>query len=420
MSLISQTKENGYYITTWKHSKPFNELLTCSANEFETVLELASEALKSLRQSASSLEFQDILTKKINELEQKKLSELQYLKNQYEQTKLYETSKLQKEIKDLQINLEQSIKSYQVLNQNFLTLQTSNQENFDKSLNNVLVQQKQSFETQHAKVEALYKEQIYKLQDSLDQYTKHAINQNVSSNKGKLGEQSFDVMVENFTTWSIEDTSKTPQSCDRFGDIRGCKTLFEIKNYSYNIPRKEVDKFKRDLEIHKDCPLGIFISLNTNIVGGSQDFFFTEFTSSNQLLIYIQQFNNYDPCILFSILDSLIDIAKLLHSKCDILESDTNLQSKVDSIKPILQNEINAISNMMKDLQNNTKFLIDTLQKNSSSMKHNLEKLQFTFKTILQTLFEESMDISSEDVQPPKKKNARRKKTPTNEVIIAL
>jgi len=426
-ALLSQTTKDNYYISTWKHTKPIPSILeNCSCDEFETILELSSKALESLRQSASSLQFQDILNKKISEVEIKKLREIENQRNQFEEKRLHETSKLQKEIRELQAHLEQSMKSYQVLNQNFLNLQSGTQENFDKSLNNALQQQKQSFESHNMRLENIYKERIHTLEHSLEQYTKIAITQNISSNKGKTGEQNFDTLVETFTTWSIEDTSKTPQSCDRFGNIKGCKTLFEIKNYTYNIPKKETDKFKRDMEVHKDCPLGIFISLNTNIIGGKQEFFYTEFTSSNQLLIYIQQFNNYEPSTLFSIIDSLIDIASLLHSKCSV-ENNSNLQSKVDSIKPILLTQINNLANILKELNNNTKFLIDNIQKNHSSMKHHLDTLQFTFKTLIQILFETSnhlmiIDSSSEgqeQEQPPKKKRNRVKKLATeNQIII--
>ena len=58
-------------------------------------------------------------------------------------------------------------------------------------------------------------------------------------------------------------------------------------------------------------------------------------------------------------------------------------------------------------------------------MKHHLETLQFTFKTILQTLFESSSDLmiidsSSEgQEQSPKKKRNRVKKVITeNQIII--
>jgi len=421
MALLNQVKDNNAYITTWQHSKPIpSELSSCSIEEFELILALSSEALKSLRQSTSSIQFQEILNKKIFELNSQKQNELEKLQFEFERKKNSEQIVLQRKIQELQTNLEQSIQSYQALNKNFVNLQSSTQENFGTYLQSSLEGQKRSMDEQFSKVESIYKNQIKTLQESLSEYTKKAITNNISSNKGKSGEQSFDSMVETFTTWKIEDTSKTPQSCDRFGEIRGCKTLFEIKNYSYNIPRKEVDKFKRDLEVHSDCPLGIFISLNTMIVGAPQDFFYTEFTSSNQLLIYIQQFNNYEAETLFSVLNSLIEIATLLHKKTNTLE-DSTLQHKVDSVKIILQSEIINISKMITELQTHNKLVIETIQKQNSSIKHNLEKLQFTFKCIFQTLFEDNMLIetsSHDETKPPRKRRASKKKETDNAILI--
>jgi hypothetical protein len=415
MAFASQTYNNEYYISSWKHTKPISQLLqSCSITEFETILELAAESLKSLRESSSSIQFQEILNKKLLEFEKQKTLELKNLQSQIEKQKQLELTKLQNQIKDLQIQLEQSNKSYQALNQNFYNLQSSSQENFTKSLHNAV----SHVETQHSKVENLYKEQIINLHKQLEEYTKNTLINSVSSNKGKTGEQNFDSLVESFTTWELKDTAKTPHSCDRFGEIRGCKTLFEIKNYSHNVPKKEVDKFKRDLEVHKDCQLGIFISLNTNIVGAPQEFFYTEFTNSNQLLLYVQQFNNHDVESLMTILNSLVDVALLLYNKSSILEKDDTIQNKVDSIKPILQMELTNIASIIKEHNSNTKFVLETVQKHHSSLKHHLEKLQFTFKTLLQTFFEDMMiiDTSSDEIKPVKKRN--RRKSQNNQVIL--
>ena len=415
MAFINQLNDNGYYISSWKHSRTIPPLLqSCTTEEFETILELAAESLKSLRDTSSSIQFQEILKKKVLELEKQKQSELNNLQIELEKHKNIELMKLQNQIKTLQIQLEQTNTSYHALNNNFHNLQGDSQQHFTKSLDHAI----SHVESQHIKVEKIYKEQIYNLQKQLEEYTKNTLTNSVSSNKGKTGEQSFDAMVESFTTWELKDTAKTPHSCDRFSEIRGCKTLFEIKNYSHNVPKKEVDKFKRDLEVHKDCQLGVFVSLNTNIIGAPQDFFYTEFTNSNQLLVYIQQFNNHDIETIFSILNSLIDISLLLYNKCSIYEKDESIQHKIDSIKPILQMEINSITNIIKEHNTNTKFVIETIQKHHSSLKHHLEKIQFTFKTILQTFFEDMIIIeTSNDEMKPVKKRQKRKSN-TNQIII--
>jgi len=469
MALLSQNKENNSYYSTWQHTNPIpDELTTCSTEEFELILALSSEALKSLREKTCSIQFQEILNKKILELNfqkqkefeklqfefetkknseqnilQKKIQELQTnleqsiqfqesLKSQkqkefeklqfdLEYKKNSEQNILQRKIQELQTNLEQSIQSYQALNQNFMNLQSSTQQNFGTYLQTSLANQKKSMDEQFFKIETIYKQQINSLQESLNEYTKKTISNSVSSNKGKSGEQNFDSLVETFTTWKIEDTSKIPQSCDRFGDIRGCKTLFETKNYSYNIPKKEVDKFKRDLEVHTECPLGIFVSLNTMIVGAPQEFFYTEFTSSNQLLIYIQKFNSYDSETVFSVLNSLIEIALLLHTKSNILNDDSGLQYKVDSLKSVIQEEIVCISKLITDSQTNSRCLIDLIQKQNSSLKHNLEKIQFTFKKIFQTLFEDSIliETSHDELKPSRKRRQVKKKEPTDNAIVS-
>ena len=80
--------------------------------------------------------------------------------------------------------------------------------------------------------------------------------------------------------------------------------------------------------------------------------------------------------------------------------------------------EINSITNIIKEHNTNTKFVIETIQKHHSSLKHHLEKIQFTFKTILQTFFEDMIIIeTSNDEMKPVKKRQKRKSN-TNQIII--
>jgi hypothetical protein len=308
-------------------------------------------------------------------------------------------------IRELEIAFDQTSKSYQLLNQNFLGLQNSSHDSFQKNICSVLDKQKATYESQISMLDKLYKEQINGLQESLAAHTKYAIKDNNSSIKGKTGETSFDNLVERHTSWEIENTAGTPQSCDRYGVIRGCKTLFELKNYSQNVPRKEVEKFKRDMEVHKDCPVGIFISYNTNIVGAPQDFFFSEIVG-NQTLIYIQKFLSYDAATMFSILDCVIDMSLNLFNK-SLGGSDGS--QKIDSIKPILINEIKNIGSIINEMNVNKKFLIDTITKQNESIKHHIEKMKFTFSSIVKVLFE-GIDLDIEMVSIPKKRSQKRKK----------
>ena len=421
MLLSTEKKEDGY-VSCWKHANPLPDILkSCSGEQFELILLLASEALYTLHEKTSSLQFQEILTKKLGEVVAQKECEISSLqkdfqskmtleKNRTEQSFTNEIAKKDTRIRELEIAFDQTSKSYQLLNQNFLGLQTSSHESFQKNISSVLDKQKVTYESQIAMLDKLYKEQICGLQESLAAHTKHALKDNNSSIKGKTGETNFDNLVETHTSWEIENTAGTPQSCDRYGVIRGCKTLFELKNYSQNVPRKEVEKFKRDMEVHKDCPVGIFISYNTNIVGAPQDFFFSEIVG-NQTFIYIQKFLSYDPATMFSILDSVIDMSLNLFNK-SIGGSDGS--QKIDSIKPILINEIKNIGSIINEMNVNKKFLIDTITKQNESIKHHIEKMKFTFSSIVKVLFE-GIDLDIEMVSIGKKRSPKRKKPATTE-----
>ena len=67
--LISSEKKEDMYISCWKHTNPLPDILkSCGSQQFELILLLASEALQTLHDKTSSLQFQEILTKKLGEV----------------------------------------------------------------------------------------------------------------------------------------------------------------------------------------------------------------------------------------------------------------------------------------------------------------------------------------------------------------
>jgi len=410
MAFINEIKHNNLYVSSWTHINPIPEHLKgISSEEFELILRLASESLISLRESANSHNFQDVLNKKIsNEV-------LKVKKDCEEQIQIK-----QKLVDRLEIQKKEIQESYNLLQQNFLNLQSSVTQSIEKNISCGLEKQNIFFSGQVSSIqktfegrESIYKDQIKELKDSLDKYQKHSLIDQNSSNKGKQGETSFDGMVSQFTTWSLEDTSKVPDACDRQSIIRGCRTLFEIKNYSNRVPKSEVDKFKRNMEQHKDSPFGIFISLNTNIVGGPQELLYTEVTSNNQLLVYIQNFLSFDYDTIFCVLNNYIDMAQLLYTRIQNVSEDDELQSKVDSIKPILNNSFMQISLMLNEMNNHKKFMIDKVTQQHSSMKLHIDKMKLMFESILKTFFPEEKSIGVDEEDQYKKSVKRKKKSTT-------
>lgn len=428
MAFISENYDSNKYVSIWNHDKPIPEILrSCTIKEFNTIIQLVADTVVKMRETTNSLQFQDILNRKILEIQNSMQTEYEAkLSNiQSETIRKFnlEIERLQKSKLDLQVSLDQSLKSYQSLNMNFENLQISSVNQFDKTLNNMLQKQKESYESQIQMLDKVYKEQISNLQTSLEQYNKQSFKEQNSSLKGKVGETSFDALVEQYTSWTIENTAGSAQHCDRFGIIHGCKTLFEIKNYSNNVPKKEIDKFKRDMEVHKDCPIGVFISLNTNIIGAPQEFFYSEITNSNQTLIYIQKFMQNEPISLFPVVDSIIKLGSTLYNKSTTnCVEDNDVQLKIDSIKPILINEIKSIGSVLNELNNNKKLIIEKVNEHHNSIKTHVDRMKYTFEKIFSILFNDK-DAIQEDIlmSPPpeaKKQKSNKKSISSSALVI--
>ena len=103
--------------------------------------------------------------------------------------------------------------------------------------------------------------------------------------KGNLGENLIqNIIHNNFPDDSLIDMSKTSGASDYHLHLsNGEIIMIESKNYKNVIPKKEIDKFKRDMKMgHK---IGIFISLSSSIVGKKR--FEIENINDKQKIIYI-------------------------------------------------------------------------------------------------------------------------------------
>jgi hypothetical protein len=124
------------------------------------------------------------------------------------------------------------------------------------------------------------------------------------------------------------------------GDIRMTwkKSLYmwEAKNYSRNVDKDEIAKFKRDMEMNKEYHVGIFISMETGIVGhtkaGDIDL---DTLQDGRPLIYISNFNRQEDAIYYlqglrPLLEVLSRISKELHILSDDAtdQPSTNISEK--------------------------------------------------------------------------------------------
>ena len=184
---------------------------------------------------------------------------------------------------------------------------------------------------------------------------------NVSSNKGKYGEQNLSSILNNlYQSAEIKDTTGTKASGDfimkRFDKP---PILFENKDYKANIDKEEVAKFIRDIDTQNVS--GIFISQYSGIAFKQN---YQIDIHKGNILVYIQNCE-YSP----EKIRIAVDIIDSLHSKLvDLdIDDDTNTISKeiLDDINDEYQAFIaqkESLLTVLKDFQKKMTMQIEDIK----------------------------------------------------------
>ena len=286
-AFVSETFSNGIWTSTYTHPESMQSVVKdLTQKEFQIALGLAVNALEKMNSSAENISYKEALDKEVKSytqvLTQEKedlAAKLDLAKRNAVSEKNLITEKFSEEIKQLKSSLaisEQAVKDISGKSENM----------FKNLLDNMKKEMSASHSQEISRVEATYQrfqsnsEQQHKeamaalkvsYSESEDKLRKElvkatAATASASVEIGKQGEMKFEDMVEKYTKWGpLQNTSKLNHHGDRACRIRGCEAMFEVKEYSNDVPSKEVDKFKRDMEEHPDFHLGVFASMNTNI-----------------------------------------------------------------------------------------------------------------------------------------------------------
>jgi len=457
-SFIEERYENGYYISSWKYNNPLPECLkTITSSEFESLFSLYI----SLRNTTVDLKQKEDIDKIRAYVEEEYQKKVLQLKKQYEEdisirdrksrelqesytnlrevtdkTRLYVEEEYTKKVLQIQKQYEEDIsikdrkisqeivksrelqESYNILHKNF----SSQQEEAQKSINKILIQHENSIEKEHnlflAHIENIKSlnsskdQQICELKQELLHYKNQSLIQQNSSKKGKQGEMKFFNLVNQYTCWSLRDTSGTADAGDFQGTYKSCKLFIDTKTYGLRgVPKCEIDKFKRNMESNKDIPIGLLISMESKIIGGPQDSLYFEINSNNQLLLYIQNFLSFDHETIFYILNNFIDIAHFIYNRSENPDTiDTEMvKPALNSLLKISQDTINKISNI-KDSW------VKKINTDCSELKNNVTQSFNLIKEVLQTLFPET-NMVIEDSEGEKSKPIKRKKKSITPVV---
>jgi hypothetical protein len=135
--------------------------------------------------------------------------------------------------------------------------------------------------------------------------------------KGSLFENEFhERLVEAYGTVRDFDIRDTARGGGHEGDsimtIEGEQIMWELKDYSSDVPKKEVDKFLRDMRDYRGAKIGIMVSKTTGISGKHGAI--TLEINDGRLFIYINRYDEWEAggCIggggLFHILLQLFRV----------------------------------------------------------------------------------------------------------------
>ena len=220
-----------------------------------------------------------------------------------------------------------------------------------------LVMQKehhQLLSNQKDEMERKLTEQRENYEKKLDELREKLINMsnitNVSSKKGQEGENwVFNELVRQFKSSQVEDCHTKGHKGDftvSQGDMKG---MFESKNYTRNVPKREIKKFRSDVENNADLRYGVMLSLKSGIVNHND--LSLEFVSGKPL-VYLHMVKDepfkikiaYDICQLILKNIDCFDVTKE--------ETQLKLKEKVKVITSRHKSLVCKITDFSNDIKN--------------------------------------------------------------------
>lgn len=229
--------------------------------------------------------------------------------------------------------------------------------NSDKIDYNVLLEKvATSISTQQVNLYSQINNQLFSINQNVNSFIQL---QKISSKKGEFTENNYYFkLIEALPTYSISNVSSIPHSMDiliqhpNFPDIR-----LDIKEYSSNVPTKEIIKFHQDILFNK-CH-GILISDSSGITG-HQNFTF-EIIQNAYIAFYLSN-NSLNIDNVTNIIQFIYSIDSILtkHSECSLTIKQVN------EINSILSNNQLYISQIKDNLNNSiqlcNKFSLDSIE----------------------------------------------------------
>lgn len=245
-----------------------------------------------------------------------------------------------------------------------------------------------------------------------------AVHRNASSSfRGQDGEHYFKDLVKEKMNWILEDTSKTPHSCDSFATIHNSPVLFELKNYTDDVNTTQVNKFLRDMKEHPEVPIGIFVSLQSKIAGKDRSkSILIEWIHDTQCAVYVQPFKELDIDYTLLVIDQVIKMSKAynkLLTSSNTVSQEIVLQERIDKARVYMERYILETVALIKHVANDQKqhrALVESSYSHTLSMLKSQSANVSTALEIITGQFEEDNTIDETLVREHVSETPKKKK----------
>tara|TARA_B110000967_G_C18867433_1_gene553435 strand:+ start:1091 stop:2230 length:1140 start_codon:yes stop_codon:yes gene_type:complete len=349
-----------------KNSSLLQKIIDLSGEKLIKVIEMGIVAYESIDNQKQRWDNADF-NKKMKEMELSQIEkENEYISKLHSKNRIIET--IRREFSEKQVNIHKQIEQSVSLNYqsqlNFKneTIQKisselkqlqNNHNTLSNSYNDMERTRRNELIKEHKNEMQLlrnsYDIKIEHLQKSIASI--HKINDN-SSMKGQMGENKMkQILTMLFPKNEIEDTHSTPGRGDFILSCRNDKKiLIDNKDYSSNVPKKEIDKFEKDIRENSDVFGGVLISNSSGVC--KKDDFQLDIINAKPV-IYIHNTNKDSNKIKCG-----IDLIESIICAENVNFQDKEISDKLSKISSEIKRKIRKIK---RDMDKHSKNIIETV-----------------------------------------------------------
>ena len=343
-----------------------NKIIKLSGQKLIKVLELGIIAYESMENQKQRWENSDFSLKIKNIESSQKETEKKYLNELESKNRIIKDLRREFSVKQTHLH-KQTEESISLNYKGQLNFKDETIENITKQLkesqNNIDTLRKNFNNTEMARRDELTKEHKNEIQEIRDNYDKkietmqeslmsiQKVNEN-SFFKGKVGEDKMkQTLTMLFPKNEIEDTHSQPGRGDFIITCKNDKKiLIDNKDYSTNVPKKEIDKFEKDIRENTDVFGGVLISNSSD--ERKKDDFQIDIINSKPVM-YLHNTNNNNNKIKCA-----IDLIESILCANHIDFQDKEICDKLSKISSEIKRKISKIK---RDMDKHAKNIIETV-----------------------------------------------------------